>query len=410
MARIAGRFRRVEPRRRVGRLVLGLLSDLPRKNCWTIAEWTGESTPEGMQHLLGRAKWDADQVRDDVRAYVVEHLQDDQAVLVVDETGDVKKGTDTVGVQRQYTGTAGRIENAQVAVYLVYAGQRGHAAVDRELYVPRSWTSDPDRCRAAGLGEKTGFATKPELAARMVTRFLDAGHRAAWVAGDGVYGGNPTLRTALEERGTGYVLAVACSHEVTTGAGKSRADTLAKKVPKRAWQKLSAGAGAKGHRFYDWAVIDLADPRPGSRQLLIRRSRSTGELAYYRCYSPEPVPLTELVRVAGSRWRVEEFFQSGNGLAALDEHQVRRYASWSRWVTLAMLAHAFLAVVRADEYTHPAPDALIPLTCNEIQRLFITLVVHPVHDAAHRLGWSDWRRRHQARSQASHYRRQATQA
>jgi SRSO17 transposase len=410
MARIAGRFRRVEPRRRVGRLVLGLLSDLPRKNCWTIAEWTGESTPEGMQHLLGRAKWDADQVRDDVRAYVVEHLQDDQAVLVVDETGDVKEGTDTVGVQRQYTGTAGRIENAQVAAYLVYAGQRGHAAVDRELYVPRSWTSDPDRCRAAGLGEKTGFATKPELAARMVTRFLDAGHRAAWVAGDEVYGGNPTLRTALEERGTGYVLAVACSHEVTTGAAKSRADTLAKKVPKRAWQKLSAGAGAKGHRFYDWAVIDLADPRPGSRQLLIRRNRSTGELAYYRCYSPEPVPLTELVRVAGSRWRVEEFFQSGKGLAALDEHQVRRYASWSRWVTLAMLAHAFLAVVRADGYTHPAPDALIPLTCNEIQRLFITLVVHPVHDAAHRLGWSDWRRRHQARSQASHYRRQATQA
>ena len=153
-----------------------------------------------MQHLLGRAKWDADQVRDDVSDYVVEHLHDDEAVLVVDETGDVKKGTNTVGVQRQYTGTAGRIENAQVAVYLVYAGRRGHAAVDRELYVPRSWTSDPDRCRAAGLGDKTEFATKPELAARMVTRFLDAGHQAVWVAGDEVYGGNPRLRTALEER------------------------------------------------------------------------------------------------------------------------------------------------------------------------------------------------------------------
>jgi SRSO17 transposase len=263
MSRIAGPFTRVEPRCRVRQLVLGMLSDLPRKNCWTIAEWAGEATPDGMQHLLGRAKWDADQVRDDVRGYVVEHLHDDQAVLVVDETGDVKKGTSTVGVQRQYTGTAGRIENAQVAVYLVYAGRRGHAAVDRELYVPRSWTADPDRCRAAGLGEETPFATKPELAARMVTRFLDAGHRAAWVAGDEVYGGNPKLRTALEERGTGYVLAVACSHEVTTGAGKFRADALAKKVPKRAWQKLSAGAGAKGHRFYDWAVIDLADPAPG---------------------------------------------------------------------------------------------------------------------------------------------------
>jgi SRSO17 transposase len=158
MSRIAGRFTRVEPRRRAGRLVLGLLSDLPRKNCWTIAEWAGEATPDGMQHLLGRAKWDAHQVRDDVRGYVVEHLHDDQAVLVVDETGDVKKGTGTVGVQRQYTGTAGRIENAQVAAYLVYAGRRGHAAVDRELYIPRSWTSD-DRCRAAGLGEETGFAT-----------------------------------------------------------------------------------------------------------------------------------------------------------------------------------------------------------------------------------------------------------
>ncbi|WP_434600671.1 IS701 family transposase [Streptomyces sp. A5-4] len=411
MSRIAGRFTRVEPRRRVRQLVLGLLSDLPRKNCWTIAEWAGERTPDGMQHLLGRAKWDADQVRDDVRGYVVEHLHDGQAVLVVDETGDVKKGNGTVGVQRQYTGTAGRIENAQVAVYLVNAGRRGHAAVDRELYVPRSWTSDSDRCRAAGLGEETGFATKPELAARMVARFLDAGHRAAWVAGDEVYGGNPTLRTTLEERGTGYVLAVACSHEVTTGAGKFRADALAKKVPKRAWQKLSAGAGAKGHRFYDWVVIDLVDSRPGNRQLLIRRNRSTGELAYYRCYSPAPVPLTTLVRVAGSRWRVEEFFQSGKGLAALDEHQVRRYPSWSRWVTLVMLAHAFLAVVRADEHArHPAPEALIPLTCNEIQRLFVTLVVQPVHDAVHRLGWSDWRRRHQARSQASHYRRQATQA
>lgn len=195
------------------------------------------------------------------------------------------------------------------------------------MYVPRSWTSDSDRCRAAALGEETGFATKPELAARMVARFLDAGYRAAWVAGDEVYGGNPTLRTALEERGTGYVLAVACSHEATTGAGKFRADALAAKLPKRAWQKLSAGHGAKGHRFYDRAIIDLADPGPGHHQLLLRRDRATGELAYYRCFSPRLVPLTELVRVAGSRWRVEETFQSEKGLAGLDEHQVRRYPS-----------------------------------------------------------------------------------
>jgi SRSO17 transposase len=256
----------------------------------------------------------------------------------------VKKGTHTVGVQRQYTGTAGRIENSQVAVYLFYAGERGHAAVDRELYISRSWTSDPARCRAAGLGEDTVFATKPELARTMIERFLDAGHRLGWVTGDEVYGGNPKLRTALEERGIGYVLAVACSAEVANGAGTFRADALVKKVPKRAWQKLSGGRGAKGQRFYDWAVIDLTEAAPGSRQLLIRHNRTTGELAYYRCFSPRPVPLTELVRVAGSRWRVEETFQAEKGLAGLDEHHVRRYPSWTRWVTLAMLAHASLAV------------------------------------------------------------------
>lgn len=234
MSRIAGRFSRYEPRLRARRLMLGLLSDLPRKNCWTIAEWAGEASPHGMQHLLCRASWDADAVRDDVREYVVEHLHDEAAVLVVDETGDVKKGTHTVGVQRQYTGTAGRIENSQVAVYLVYAGARGHAAVDRELYIPRSWTCDQERCRAAGLGEDTVFATKPELARTMIERFLDAGHHVGWVTGDEVYGGNPKLRTALEERGIGYVLAVACSSEVATGAGTFRADALVKKVPKRA--------------------------------------------------------------------------------------------------------------------------------------------------------------------------------
>ncbi|MGW7354082.1 IS701 family transposase [Streptomyces sp. NPDC054784] len=408
MARIAGRFTRVEPRQRVRNFVLGLLSDLPRKNCWTIAEWAGEATPDGIQHLLGRAKWNADLVRDEVRDYAVEHLRDDQAVLVVDETGDVKKGRHTVGVQRQYTGTASRIENSQVAVYLVYAGRRGHAAVDRELYVPHSWTSEPDRCRAAGLGDQRAFATKPELAARMVGRFLEAGHRAPWVAGDEVYGGNSGLRAALEERNCGYVLAVARTHEIPTPAGKFRAGALASKLPRRAWQKLSAGAGAKGHRFYDWAVIDLDRPGPGSHQMLIRRNRSSGELAFYRCYSPRPVPLTALVRVAGSRWRVEEFFQSGKGLVGLDEHQVRRFGSWTRWVTLTMLAYAFLAVVRAKEHARqPGSADLISLTCNEIQRLFTTLVIGPTYDTAHRLGWSHWRRHHQARARRSHYRHQA---
>lgn len=410
MARIAGRFARVEPRRRARSLVLGLLSNLPRKNCWTIAEHAGHATPAGLQHLLARAKWDAEAVRDDLRGYVVEHLGDQDAVLVVDETGDLKKGTHTVGVQRQYTGTAGRIENSQVAVYLVYSTPAGHAAIDRELYVPRSWTDDPDRCQAAGILGEIGFATKPALATTVVTRTLDAGIHAARVTGDEVYGANPHLRATLEARQTGYVLAIACDHQIPTHAGKLRADALAKKLPKRAWQQRSAGTGAKGLRFYDWAVADITDTRPGHHQLLIRRNRRTGELAFYRCYSPAAVPLATLVRVAGRRWTVEETFQSGKGLAGLDEHQVRRWTSWRRWVTLAMLAHAFLAVTAAHEQArHPSPDGLIPLTCNEIQHLFTTLTVQPVHGPAHRLRWSDWRRRHQARARNGHYLRQTAQ-
>lgn len=408
MGRIAGRFTRVEPRRRAGALVAGLLAPLPRKNCWTLAEYAGDATPDGMQHLLARAVWDADAVRDDVRGYVVEHLRDPDAVLVVDETGDLKKGTGTVAVQRQYTGTAGRVENAQVAVYLVYAGRAGHAAIDRELYVPRSWTGDAARSAAAGIPDDLVFATKPALAARMIGRALDAGVRCRWVAGDEVYGGNPLLRAELERREIGYVLAVACDHQITTKAGALRADALVKKLPKRAWQTLSAGTGAKGYRYYDWAVIDILDPGPGTRQLLIRRNRRTGELAYYRCYSPTAVPLSTLVRVAGRRWTVEETFQSAKGLAGLDEHQLRRWTSWHRWVTLAMLAHAFLAVTTAHERIHrPAAADLIPLTCNEIQHLFTTLITRPVHDASHRLRWSHWRRRHQARARASHFQRQA---
>jgi SRSO17 transposase len=329
MGRIAGRFARVEPRRRARSLVLGLLSNLPRKNCWTIAEHAGHATPDGLQHLLARAKWDAEAVRDDLRGYVVEQLGDQDAVLVVDETGDLKKGTHNVGVQRQYTGTAGRIENSQVAVCPVYSTPAGHAAIDRELYVPRSWIDDPERCQAAGIPGEIGFATKPALATTVITRTLDAGIRAAWVTGDEVYGANPHLRAALEARQTGYVLAVACDHQISTHAGKRRADALAKKLPKRAWQQRSAGTGAKGLRFYDWAVADITDTDTGpGHQLLIRRNRRTGELAFYRCYSPTAVPLATLVRVAGRRWTVEETFQSGKGLAGLDEHQVRRWTSW----------------------------------------------------------------------------------
>jgi SRSO17 transposase len=407
MGRVAGRFARVEPRRRARAFVLGLLADLPRKNCWTIAEHAGDPSPGGMQHLLGRARWDAEGIRDDLRDYVIEYLGDGDAVLVVDETGDLKKGTATAGVQRQYTGTAGRTENAQVAVYLTYAARAGHAMIDRELYLPKSWTAEPARCAAAGIPEDTAFATKPALARRMLARTLDAGVPASWVAGDEVYGADPRLRGDLEERGTGYVLAVACRHTVTTGAGTVRADVLARRLPRSAWQRLSAGQGAKGCRYYDWAWISTDPGQPGHRWLLIRRNRTTKELAYYRCYAPRPVSLAALVKVAGLRWTVEENFQAGKGLAGLDEHQVRTWTSWHRWVTLAMLACAFLTITAATEHARqPPPDGQIPLTRNEIARLFTTLLIQPARNARHLLHWSKWRRRHQYRSRTSHYQRQ----
>lgn len=413
LGRIAGRFARVEPRRRVRTFLLGLLAGLPRTNCWTIAEHAGEPSPDGMQNLLARASWDADAVRDELRGYVVDHLADPGAVLVVDETGDVKKGVHTVGVQRQYTGTAGRIENAQVGVYLVYAAGAGHAFIDRALYLPKSWTSDPDRCRGAGVPADVGFATKPALAREMIARALDAGTPASWVAGDEVYGNDPRLRADLHQRRIGYVLAVACDHRVTTGIGVHRADDIAARVPKRGWARHTAGTGAKGERLYDWALVDITDTepdRPGCHRLLIRHSIRTGELAFYRCYAPTPVPLATLVAVAGRRWTIEESFQAGKGLAGLDEHQVRRWTSWHRWTVLAMLAHAFLAVTAAATRAEtPSPPGLIALTANEIRHLFTRLVGHARHSVTHLLHWSRWRRRHQARARDCHYHRQAAQ-
>ncbi len=410
MGRIAGRFGRAEPRRRARAFVLGLLADLPRKNCWSIAEQAGDATPDGMQHLLAGARWDVDAVRDDLRGYVVQHLSDPGAVLVVDETGDVKKGTASAGVQRQYTGTAGRIENAQVAVFLTYAGPAGHALIDRELYLPGSWTDDAARCRAAGIPEGTAFATKPALARRMIARALDGGTPAGWVAGDEVYGADPGLRADLEDRQVGYVLAVAKSHRVSTGAGARRADQLAARLPRHSWQRYSAGAGAKGHRYYHWAWVSIDPGRAGHRWLLIRRHLRTGELAFYRCYSPRHVPLPALVKVAGRRWTTEENFQASKGLTGLDEHQVRRWTSWYRWTTLAMLATAFLTIAAAAEHTRsPAPDGQIPLTRNEIARLFAALIIQPMRQIRHLLRWSAWRRRHQHRARTCHYQQQARQ-
>jgi SRSO17 transposase len=414
LGRVAGRFARVEPRRRARAFVLGLLADLPRKNCWTIAEHAGDASPDGLQHLLAGAVWDHDAVRDDIRDWLVERLADPAGVLVVDETGDLKKGASTVGVQRQYTGTAGKVDNAQVAVYLAYATTVGHGVIDRELYLPQGWIDDPARCHAAGVPDLVGFATKPELARVMLARALDAGVPAGWVTADEVYGNSPALRGWLEARGMPYVLAVKCTEPLPMPSGPpTPAARLAGRVPAACWLRISAGQGAKGRRWYGWSRLPLASagaPQGWGRWLLLRRSLTTGELAYYVCAGPASTPLVALVRVAGTRWRVEEAFQASKGLCGLDQHQVRRWRSWYRWVTLAMLAYAFLVVAAVTEHArYPPPLGLIPLTCNEVQHLFAALVAAPVADTGHWLRWSWWRRRRQARARACHYRRQAAQ-
>jgi SRSO17 transposase len=353
-ARIAPRFARAEPRRRVLAYLRGLLGAATRKNGWQLAEYAGEATPDGMQRLLATVDWDPDRVRDDLRGYVVEHLSDPAAVLVVDETGFLKKGTTSVGVQRQYSGTAGKVDNCQLGVFLAYASPRGRAFIDRELYLPKAWTEDRGRCRAAGVPEEVGFRTKPQLARVMLQRALDAEVPASWVTADEVYGGDPALRRFLQDRGLSYVLAVKGSEPfVTVTSGSATAAQVAASVPVEQWVACSAGHGAKGRRLYDWARVELAVPAAGgyARWLLVRRSRRDQELAFYACFGPAETSLLGLVRVAGIRWAVEEGFQQAKTEVGLDHYEVRRWPGWYRHITLALLAHAFLVVTRTTATT-----------------------------------------------------------
>lgn len=274
-ARIAGRFARVEPRRTAGDFLAGLLSEIESKTCWGLAEQAGHLRPDKMQRLLRTAVWDTDGVRDDVRQLVVDRFGDPQAVLIPDETGDLKKGTRSVGVQRQYSGTAGRIENAQVAVFVTYASRHGHTLIDRRLYLPRSWTDDRDRCTAAGVPEQVRFATKPQLAGDMIDAAVRAGTPAGWVAADEAYGNDPAFRGRVRGHRLGYVLAVSCDHRIHLDAKvRIRADQVAAGLPASAWQRRSAGTGSKGPRFYDWAwLTDIErDPDSGHHSMLIRRT------------------------------------------------------------------------------------------------------------------------------------------
>jgi SRSO17 transposase len=320
--RVAGRFGRAEPRARVREYVSGLVAGLERKNGWTLAERAGEVSPDGMQRLLRRADWDVDGVRDDVRSYVVERLGGPDAVLVVDDSGFLKKGTRSAGVQRQYSGTAGRVENCQVGVFLAYASAAGHALIDRALYMPASWTDDRDRCRATGIPDEVDFATKPVLAQQMLARAMAAGVSFSWITADEAYGQVKYLRVWLEAQDAAYVLATKRDEDVfSTSHGSGRADRLIAALPAAAWRRLSAGAGAHGAREYDWARIPIRISwRPGrGHWLLARRSISDPtEIAYYICYGPRRTGLHTLAWIAGSRWRIEECFQQAKTDAGLD--------------------------------------------------------------------------------------------
>src|SRR5689334_18442303 len=342
---IAPRFCRVEPRRRVRAYLQGLLCPVERKNGWQLAENAGDRTPDGVQDFLARMRWDADQVRDDLRAYVVAHLGDADAVLVLDETGFVKKGSKSVGVQRQYSGTAGRIENCQIGVFLGYASRHGHALLDRALYLPKTWAGDAERRRTAWVPEDVSFATKPKLGIAMLERALDAGVPCAWVTGDCVYGGDSALRRFLERRQVGYVLAVTSAQHL----GLVPVLDWVEDVPADGWHRLSAGAGAKGPRLSDWALLPFrgAVPADWAKGLLIRRSLGEKqELAFYLTSAPPGTTLADLVRVAGTRWTIEECFEAAKGEVGLDQYEVRSWTGWHRHITLAMLALAYLTVLR----------------------------------------------------------------
>ncbi|PBC77078.1 SRSO17 transposase [Streptomyces sp. TLI_235] len=352
-ARFASRFARSEPRGRALEYMAGLMAPLERKNGWSLAERAGEGHPIGMQRLLGEADWDADGVRDDVRDFVVERIGDKAAVLIGDDTGFLKKGVRSAGVQRQYSGTAGRTENCQIGTFLAYASPKGRALIDRELYLPASWTDDRGRCRAAGVPDEVPFATKIEHFQAMLQRALDAEVPFAWVTADEAYGQVKRLRYWMEQRSVAHVLATKVNDTViTVRGGDTRVDALVAGLPRQAWKRLSAGAGSHGQRLYDWARVPIRIwwENGFGHWVLARRSvTDPTEIAYYVCYGPAGTRLKDLATVAGARWAVEECFQAAKNECGLDHYQVRRYDAWYRHITLSMATLAALTAIRAQE-------------------------------------------------------------
>ena len=371
--RIGSIFTRSDAQKRALAYLAGLLSPAERKNSWQLAEITGDANPYGFQHLLGRADWDADALRDRLRTYVIDYLASPSAIGVLDETGFVKKGKHSVGVSRQYSGTAGRIENCQIGVFLSYASPLGHTLLDRELYLPSSWTDDRERCRRAAVPDKREFKTKPELAQQMLERTFAAGITFAFITGDSVYGDNRPLRQWLEERKQSYVLAVSGKETVWRLKQQYSVKALLSSLPSEGWQRLSAGTGTKGVRWYDWQRLELDEPAQQGfqRWLVVRRSLSdASELTAYIAFAPAETSLEAQVEVAGTRWTVEESIQTGKSEVGLDHYEVRSWTGWYRHITLAMVAQAFLAVIRAEMGAEEAPKkgTLKPATTSSLAR------------------------------------------
>jgi SRSO17 transposase len=356
--RISGRFPRREQRSHAAGYLQGLISRVGRKNGWQLAEQLGDPTPVNLQHFIARAQWDADAVRDDLRSYVVEQLGDAQAVLIVDETGFLKKGVKSVGVKRQYSGTADRIENCQIGVFLAYRSPRGHALMDRALYLPREWADDKERRTEAKVPDPVGFATKQTLAREMLSRALAAKVPASWVTADEVYGSDYAFRRFCEEHRLNYVVAISSTTHLALGVKRQAVRKHLAEIPAQAWQRLSCGAGAQGQREYDWAFVSWPHPEQKThvRGCLVRRSVSAPqEHAYYFTYAPRGTTLEKIVQVAGSRWAIEECFEQAKQETGLDEYEVRSWAGWHRHMTLSMLAHAALSALRARATARSAP-------------------------------------------------------
>lgn len=429
-ARIAPRFARLEPRLRALAYLQGILCSIERKNGWQLAEHAREATPYGMQRLLSQAVWDADLVRDDLRAYALEQLGTHDAILAIDETSFPKAGHHSAGVGKQYCGTTGHVENCQVGVFLNYITARGHTLIDRELYLLAEWTRDHERRQQAGIPSTVRFQTKPELARSMLQRVWDAQIPIAWVVGDSVYGGNLDLRTWLQAHGYAYVLEVHCDEPVGIVAPDGRrrlvhvADVPALLLSAQSWHRLSMSEGTKGPRLFDWACVPILHHwlQDGQHWLLLRRSPTdAADLSYYLVFGPAATTLQQMVHACGGRWHIEEDFANAKDMG-LDHYEVRSWTGWYRHVTLVMLAHAFLTgicsqlaepsvadsitSIQAADEDEPSvvSPSVLPLTVPEVRHLLGSLIWPAVTSATLVLAWSWWRRWH--RSWASYHHRQ----